>query len=58
MVAEKMGFIKLSDMHWHIEGRYESVEITDDQSRAIDAWHEVNELNKVYFEHCTKHKTF
>jgi hypothetical protein len=50
--AEKAGFLKLSDMHWHVEARYESLTITSYQIETIEKWHEDNGLSKVYFENC------
>lgn len=52
MEAEKAGFIKLSDMHWHVEARYESLTITPYQLETIKKWHEDNDLSKFYFENC------
>lgn len=54
--AEKAGFIKLSDMHWHVEARYESLTVTANQLATIEKWHEDNDLSKLYFENCLSHK--
>jgi hypothetical protein len=48
--AEKAGFIKLSDMHWHVEARYDSLIITEQQLNTIEKWHADNDLTKTYFE--------
>lgn len=48
--AESVGYIKLSEMHWHIETRYEPVNPTIEQLKTIYRWHELNQIHLSYFE--------
>jgi hypothetical protein len=47
--AVNSGFIKLSEMHWHIEKRFGPVTLTDSQSKTIKQWHQNNGLDETYF---------
>lgn len=47
--AELAGYIKLSEMHWHIEPRWQQITLNAAQMATIIAWHEKNNLRKDYF---------
>ena len=48
---ESAGFIKLSQMVWMLTTRFVTIELTPEQLLTINQWHEINQLDRTYFDY-------